>query len=434
MKKIIFIFSILCCKFSFGQRPAPAPMQSKPICILGGTIHVGNGKILENGFVLFENGKIIEVGLDSKSVDLTKKFEFINAQGKHIYPGLIATNNSLGLTEIEAVRATNDYSEIGNFNPNVNAAPAFYTDSKVIPTVRTNGILLVQSTPRGGVISGASSILQLDAWNYEDAIIKFSDGIHLNWPQKDSPSVIAEDKDISKADKANNYNKQINALIDFFAKAKSYSMESSSEKDLRYESMKGIFSGVQNLYLHAQSFYQISDAISLCQKFGITKPVIVGGAESQKASAILKNFNVPVMLQRVHSLPPNADSNIDFFYKLPAILKTEGILFCLQNEGDMEAMNARNLPFLAGTSVAHGLGMEDALRAITLDAATILGISNKYGSIEVGKSATLFISKGNALDMMTNNLEDAFIDGRKIDLNNQQKELYQRYSNKYGIK
>jgi imidazolonepropionase-like amidohydrolase len=427
------ILLILICTRVFSQRPTPAAEQKNPVLIKNATIHIGNGKLIENGFILFDQGIIKELGNNLNPSLISSTTEVLDANGKHVYPGLIASNNSLGLTEIEAVRASNDLYEVGSINPNVNSSVAFFTDSRVIPTVRSNGVLIVQSTPRGGFVSGASSVLYLDAWNYEDALIKSADGIHINWPDIEYPNFNADDKDSKeKAEKGNSYLKKINTLIDLFTKAKNYS--GNQEKDLKLEALNGLFNGSKRLYVHAQRYNQIYDAIAMCRKLEIGLPVIVGGAEAIKASAILKKFNVPVMLQRTHSLPPNADADIDYFYKLPALLQKEGILFCLQNEGDMEAMGARNLPFLAGTAAAYGLEIEQALSSVTLNTAKIIGIDKNYGSIEVGKSATLFISSGQALEMMSNNVEKAFIDGRNIDLNNHQKELYQRYSQKYGIK
>jgi imidazolonepropionase-like amidohydrolase len=433
IKKLTLIITLLSNSLVFSQRPTPAPQQNNTVVIKNATLHIGNGKIIENGFVVFDKGIIIEVGSSYNQSTIPPNAELIDATGKHVYPGIISTNNSLGLTEIEAVRATNDLYEVGSINPNVNSSVAFFTDSKVIPTVRSNGVLIVQSTPRGGFISGTSSILNLDAWNYEDALIKSGDGIHINWPDLDSPSFSSEDKEAKeKSEKGSNYIKRINVLIELLLKAKNYS--GSQEKDLKLEALKGLFDGSKKLYVHAQRYNQIYDAIAMCKKLDITSPVIVGGAESLKALSLLKKFNIPVMLQRTHSLPPNADADVDYYYKLPSLLQKEGVLFCLHNEGDMEAMGTRNLPFLAGTAAAHGLDVEQAISSITLNAAKIIGIDKNYGSLEVGKSATLFISTGNVLEMMSNNIEKAYIDGRNIDLNNHQKELYKRYSEKYGIK
>ena len=167
---------------------------------------------------------------------------------------------------------------------------------------------------------------------------------------------------------------------------------------------------------------------------GVKKTVIVGGTDAWMVTDLLKENNVSVMVNRVHDLPNNEDDDIDLPYKLPALLQKAGILFCLENSGDMEQIHTRNLPFLAGTACTYGLTKEEALSSITFNAAKILGIDKQVGSLEVGKEATLFVSTGDALDIKTNNVEWAFIRGKKLDLNNEQKALNERYLQKYGIK
>jgi imidazolonepropionase-like amidohydrolase len=140
---------------------------------------------------------------------------------------------------------------------------------------------------------------------------------------------------------------------------------------------------------------------------------------------------VPVMVQRLHELPRFAEDDVDLTYKLPKLLDDAGVMFCLQNAGDMERMGTRNMPFYAGTAVAYGLDYEKAVAALSLNTAKILGIDDRYGSLEKGKSATLFISEGDALDMLGNKVVQAFIDGREIDLTNRQLQLYLKYQGKY---
>ena len=145
----------------------------------------------------------------------------------------------------------------------------------------------------------------------------------------------------------------------------------------------------------------------------------------------LKDAKIPVMLTRLHSLPKNEDDPVDLVYRLPALLNEAGVKFCLQNSGDMEAMNARNLPFIAGSAMAYGLSEEEAVRSVTLNAAEIMGLDKQYGSIEVGKKATLFLSKGNALDMKTNNVISILVNGEFVPGENHQTELYLKYKKKY---
>ncbi|PBQ30821.1 amidohydrolase [Sphingobacteriaceae bacterium] len=404
------------------------------IALLNATAHVGNGQVIEGSLVVINNDKIETVSetkglrLDYKSFDTV-----IDLSGKHIYPGLINTNNVLGLHDAEAVRATVDFQEVGNINPHVRSLIAYNTDNIIIPTVKTNGILYTQPTPRGGLISGSSSILALEGWNWEDAVLKADDGIHLNFPRLTTMKW-SEEEGLSKS--ANKkYNEEIAFLSKFFADAIAYcATPNNTEKNLRFEAMRSVLNGTANLYLHADKAKDILSAINFSQKFLIRKPVIVGGKESYKITADLRKNKIPVMLNRVNDLPDNTDDNVDIIYSLPYLLQKDSVLFCLQLEGDMEAMQSRNLPFNAGETVAYGLSKEEALASVTFNVAKILGIERSVGTIEEGKLASLVISDGDILDMRTNNIILAYIAGKKVKLTNQQSELYSKYKNKYGIK
>ncbi len=418
------------------QNPLPAPAQTKRILLLGGIAHIGNGKVIENAAIGFKDGKIILVGdattirIDKSAYDTT-----ISIQGKHVYPGIIAPNSTLGLSEIDAVRATRDASDVAGYNPHVRSVIAYNSDSKIPPTVRTNGILIAQVTPRGGIISGTSSVMELDGWNWEDMVLKMDDGIHLNWPRMFKRETKDEDfNEIPPLKKSEDYEKQKSEMKKFFNDAKAYSETVPSEKNLRLEAMKGIFSEGKTLFVHVSYVKEIEDAVHFSKENGVKKLVIVGGKDSWMVTDLLKENNVSVMLNRVHDLPNRVDDDIDLPYKTPYLLQKAGVLFCLQNSGDMEQIQSRNIPFLAGTAAAYGLSKEEALSSITLNAAKILGVENKIGSLEEGKDATFFISTGDALDMKTNNVEWAFIRGKKLDLNNEQKVLYEKYKTKYGMK
>lgn len=410
--------------------------QTKSVVILNATVHVGNDSVIQDGIVRIRDGKIVEVIDASKTkVEIGNYDEKIEAKGMHVYPAIIAPNSTLGLIEIEAVRATKDFNEVGAVLPNVRTQIAFNTDSKIIPTIRTNGVLLAQVTPRGGVISGTSSVMLMDGWNWEDATYKADDGIHINWPKIQSRSWNDNDFTFGPTEKNKEYNKQVDELNKLFSDAKAYNeTENVVEKNLRFESMKGVFAGTENIYIHANNVKEISEAVYFAKKYQIKKIVIVGGKDAWLITDLLKENNVAVIVNRVHDLPDYAEDDVDQPFKLPYLLQKAGVLFCLNNEGDMEAMGARNLPFMAGTAAAYGLTKEQALKAVTLNTAKILGIDKTTGSIEVGKDANLFLSLGDALDMRTNAVTHAFIKGKSIDLNNEQKELYEKYKKKYGIK
>jgi imidazolonepropionase-like amidohydrolase len=401
---------------------------------MNGTVHIGNGIMIDNSYVAIKEDRI-ELVADARTmrIDMTKFDTVINLFGKHIYPGLIAPNCIIGLQEAEAVKATNDYAEVGDFNPHIRSLIAYNTDSKILQTVKANGILYVQSTPRDGVLSGTSSILATDAWNWEDAVIKVDDGVHLNFPKSIQRNGWWAEP--LPSDKNNKYNEELKSLKAFFDNAFSYFKTTAPiETNLRYEAMKGIFSGNKILYIHADYVKDIIAAVNLSKQYNIKKTVIVGGKDSYKITTFLHQNKIAVMLNRLHDLPDLPEAETDIIYKTPFLLQKDSVLFCLQNQGDMEAMNARNISFLAGTSVAYGLTKEQALQSITLNSAKILGVDDLIGSIEVGKLASLIVSDGDILDIKTNNIILAFINGRPLKLANFQNDLYKKYADKFGIK
>lgn len=433
MKKIAIYTFVLSSLVVSAQQPVPAKKQSKSILLMNGTCHIGNGTVIENSVVGFKDGVITLVG-DATVVrlNMAQWDTTINCAGKQIYPGLIAPNSTLGLIEVEAIRATADFNEVGYMNPHVRTQTSYNTDSKITPTVRTNGILMAQITPRGGRISGTSSIMNLDGWNWEDATLKADDGVHLNWPAYYSRSWTESGPTPYEKNKA--YAERRAELEQFFAEAKAYClMPKPAEKNLRFEAMRGVFNGTENLYIHADSEKDISEAIIFAKKYAVPHMVIVGGTDSWKCTELLKQNNIPVMLSRVHSLPLRDDDDVNQPYKTAGILQDNGVLFCFENSGDMEAAHTRNLPFLAGTAVAWGLNKEAAISAMTGNTAKILGISDRVGTIEEKKDATLFVSEGDVMDMKTNHVTWAFIQGKKIQLINEQQELYHRYNEKYGL-
>lgn len=421
---ILWIFSALFSINSFAQIPTPALPQSQPIVLRGGTAHIGNGQVIENSIIRFENGKITFVGTTGEFIpdDNTK---IIDATGKHVYPGLIAANTTIGLSEIEAVRATLDFTETGELNPNVRTIIAYNTDSKIIPTIRSNGVLLAQITPRGGRISGMSSVVELDAWNWEDAAYKTDIGIHLNWPSKFSQAGWwGEPGEIKMNDK---YEGEVDAIHDFFKQAKSYSATTPQEINQRFEAMKGLFAEEKKLFVHVNEATEILEAIDFSKQHSL-KIVIVGGRDAWRVAEYLKANNIPVILQSLHELPAKQDDDIDMMYKLPALLKQAGVEFCISMDG---SWGQRSLPFVAGSSVAYGLTKEEALATITSSPAKILGLEKSLGTIETGKEATLIISSGDVLDMRTSNIENAFIRGKQIDLDDLHKVLYRKFRAKY---
>ena len=416
MKKIVIILLALLQLQVYGE---------KPILLIGATAHIGNGEVYENSIISVNNGVFEIVGDATKiRIDPSAFDTIYRLNGKHIYPAFIVPNTTLGITEIGAVRATHDYREVGGYNPNVRTLIAYNTDSKILNTVISNGVMIAQVTPKGNVISGQSSVMYLKGDNWEDAQLRADDGLHINWPSSFySTGWWAEPGEIKKND---NYSKKVEEIDEFFKKASAYNI-SSNIIDLKMESVKGLFNGTKTLYIHTNHANDMRDAIRFANKFKIKNKVIVGAEDALKITELLKKNNVSLILKRTHRLPATQDKPIDDPFLQAKKLNDEDILFCLSYSGDMEAMGSRNLPFTAGTTVAYGQNYEDAVKSITLNTAKILKIDDVVGSIEKNKEATFFVSDGDALDMKTNNVIIAFIKGKEISLMNHQKDLYNRY-------
>lgn len=433
MKNIEYIFLLvfqLITNTIFAQNQAAASPQMKAIALTGATIHTAAGQVIENGVIVFNKGIITAIGGRETAYDKANT-EIIDLVGKNIYPGLISPVNELGLTEIDAVRSTNDMAEVGGINPHVRALVAYNTDSELIPTVRSNGILITQATPQGEIVAGMSSIMQLDGWNWEDAALKKDDGIHINWVgyfKRDfdyNTFTVSTKKNDKRDETLREVDKTFNDAI-------AYIKTKPAVTNVKMEAMRGLFDGSKILYINADYGKEIIEAIQFAKSKGIKKIVITGGEESLLAADFLKENNIPVILNATHRLPNSADDDTDISYKLPYLLAQKGVLVGLGYIG--LNWRTRNLPFLAGTVAGHGMDKEDALKLITANNAKILGIDRMVGTLEVGKHATLIVSAGDVLDMRTAKVEHAFIQGRKVDLDDKQKRLYRKYSEKYGTK
>jgi imidazolonepropionase-like amidohydrolase len=429
MKKIFLSISILS-TFVIAKAQDnvyPAPAQSGTIALIHATVHVGNGQVIQDGMVLFGGGKILDVRPTAPIADV----KVIDCSGKQIYPGLISPLTNLGLTEINAVRSTVDERELGDNNANIRSIVAYNTDSKVINTLRSNGILLADVVPEGGTISGASSVVQLDAWNWEDAAYKTDNGIHFNMPSlvplpkrygggKSSSEMIKDALD------------KIDEVRTFFRQAKAYYDEPKHEHtNIKFEAVQGLFNQSKIFFVHCNFVKEMMIAVEFAKEFNF-KTVIVGGDDSWMITDYLKQNNIAVVLNQMHSLPNIQDDDVDQPYKTPYLLQQAGVMFCISD--DHGETRGRNLMFNAGTAAAYGLSKEEALEAITLNTAKILGIDSTTGSLEKGKDANIVISDGDILDMKTSNVSYAFIQGRSIDLDNKHKQLYERYKLKYGLK
>jgi imidazolonepropionase-like amidohydrolase len=448
--KLFIAFTILSQNISAQETIYPAPEQKGTFFITNATIHVGNGQVINNGTIKITNGKIESVG---NNIAVAGGSKIIDAKGKQVYPGLISSITNLGLKEVSSgVRGSNDYDELGDINPSVRSIVAYNTDSKVINTLRSNGILLANIIPQNdedtspNLITGTSSVVQLDAWNWEDAAYRMDGNMHLNMPSvltRTSRFASPATSTQPPVDPVKQALDQVDKLKTFFREAKAYLNEGTHKQtNLKFEATKGLFNKTQKLFVHCNTVKEVLLAIDFSSEFGfdvvIVETNITGGGGSVQGSVswqiadLLKQNNIAVIVQTMHSLPQTIDDDVDQPYKAPYMLQKAGVLFAINdNSGDARG---RNLMFNAGTAVTYGLTKEEALTAITLNAAKILGIANRTGSIEVGKDANIVISEGDILDMKSSVVTNAFIQGREINLSNKHTQLYERYKYKYGLK
>ncbi|MAW94936.1 MULTISPECIES: amidohydrolase family protein [unclassified Leeuwenhoekiella] len=424
-KKLYLLFLLLTVSLQAQQTPAPA--SSGEITLTGGVAHIGNGEVIENSLIFIKDGKITGV-YDALTTKRPLRGEIIKIDGQHVYPGFIALDTTLGLVEIAAVRATEDQDEIGEYNPHIEAIIAYNAESKVVESMRPNGVLLAQTVPQGGTISGESSVVQLDAWNWEDAVVKRGDGIHLNWPNsfRRGRWWLGEDPGYSPN---KDYASDILEIKDFMKQAQAFEGDTEAVMNLPYAAMQDVLNGNQNLYIHVDSEKEILDVIKFKKDMNLSKVVLVGAYRGYKVADEIAKAQIPVILTRVHSLPGSEDDDYDISFKMVKDLTDAGVTVALGNSG--EYWQSRNIPFYAGQTTAHGLSFEEALQLITQNAAIILGVEEQLGTLEAGKDATLFVSTGNALEMKGNNLTKAMISGREISLESHQTELWKRYMEKY---
>ncbi len=427
---------------AFAQDLTPrSAAQDKPVVVINATIHPISAPAIEKGFVLFDRGIITGVGaietLDSRKVDPT--WRVIDAKGRHVYPGLIGASTQLGLTEMQSVRASSDFAETGGVTPEVRAVSAVNPDSTLLPVTRSAGELIAGVFPSGGTIPGRAGVIRLDGWTVADMTIRDQAGLVVNWPV--TRTINAPWMNQTEEEQRKGMDKTQRIIEEMIAGAKAYAgakgARGTQAADIRYEGMAGIFVGAGTsaaaqlpLFIHAQDYDQIQQSVTLCVKHGL-RCVIVGGRDAPLCADLLKRNSVAVIVDGTFKFPKRDDAPYDDAFTLPARLHAAGIKFCIAS-GE-ETAHERNLSNAAGMAAAYGLDHEQALRAITLSSAEVLGIADKYGSLAADKSATLIVTDGDVLDVLSH-VTMAFLDGREVNLSNKQKVLEERYRGKYQVK
>ena len=432
MIKIIFTLFLFSLGISNDQ--IPGEDQKRPIILKGGILHTVSTDIFEGYDILFSKGKIVRI---EKNIMASPETDVYDVFGKHIIPGYIAPITRIGLVEIGLVKQTRDFAERGSFNPNVKANVSYNPDSDLIPITRSNGVLVVNSVPAGGRISGQSSVMMLDGWTWEQATLKHPSGLHINWPSMRinyganvKKSEKQQKEEIQKS--IRDLDNMVRDVRAYFQRIKQRSRIAGERQksDLRLESMIPFVVEKKKIFIHADEARQIKSAVEWAKKNDL-KIIIVGGSDSWRLTDLLVKNNIPVVIDQVEKIPTRRFEPIHLPYKLPFLLKQAGVQFCLNTIiGYPHDGNIRNLPNEAMRAAAYGLDKSEALRSITLSTAEILGVDDMIGSLDIGKDATFFISETPPMEMNPKILM-AFIQGKEVDLNNHQKMLYKKYQEKY---
>jgi imidazolonepropionase-like amidohydrolase len=413
-----------------GQKPAP---QKQPIVLQNAVLHTVTGGIVLGGTLWFHDGQIRGVLAADQKLELPpgSKPEVIDLQGKHVFPGMIAVNTQLGLTEIISVRQTVDTDEVGDMSPEAKALVAVNPDSAAIPVARSNGILAAGVFPVGGLIPGRVSVIQLDGWTNDDMKVRDDAGPVVAWPGLGGGGGfsrrfgrVGDDGEGSASDAAKKSRQRID---DAFAAARAwldaFTADPTIGVDLRHQALVPALRGETPVFLLADDVEQIESAVgwAIGRKL---RPVVVGGRDAALCGPLLKDHQVPVVVTGVHRLPRRDDSAYDEAFTLPKRLVDAGLTISLATGQDFSF--DRNLPYHAATAAAYGLGRDAAFAAITIEAAKVLGVADRLGSLTVGKDATLFVADGHPFDLPTK-IEMAFVRGRRVDLSNKQTVLEAKY-------
>jgi imidazolonepropionase-like amidohydrolase len=405
------------------------PVQSETIALQGATIHTMAGDVIENGTIVFRAGVILSVGAD---VDIPADARVVDVSGKHIYPGLIDAYSTVGISEIGAVGMSNDVNEVGDFNPNINADVGVNAESRHIGTSRSQGVLTTLTTPGGGLISGMSSAMALEGWSWEEMSMESSAALNINWPNPNPRrrgfggfgGFGNQDED------APTYEERVQQLKDYFAEARAYrdAVAAGEEvrSDARYAAMTPALNREIPVVVSANGAAQINDAITWAKEEDL-RLVIRGGNDAIHVADRLVAEGIPVILTSTMSAPGRAHEGYDEAYGRAAALYQAGVKFAIS--GGAGSLYTDRLPYEAGVAVAFGLPEEEAVKAVTINAAELMGLDDRIGSLEPGKQATLLITTGTPIDM-TSDIEQAYIQGRELDMNDIQKHFFEKYMEK----
>ena len=399
--------------------------------IRNATIVPVSGPSIANGTIVFANGVITAVGAN---VSVPAGATVVDGTGLFVYPGMIDSGSNVGLVEMDSVPGTVDTAEIGDFNPNAQAAVAINPHSEVVPVTRVNGVTHVLSVPEGGIISGQSALVQLVGWTPPEMVVKTPAAMHVRFPRLRSSSPFAPAPADEEAEKEQRkaYTRSVDQLRDVLRDAQAYAKAAAArandrnvrrfDRDLVLEALVPVVEGRMPVVMHANLARDIKAALEFADEFKL-KVILAGAHDVARVVDDVKRRNIPVILGPILSLPQREDDPYDLLFTNAKTLHDAGIPFAIQTA---DAHNARNLPYHAAASAAFGLPKDVALKSVTLYPAQIWGVADRLGSLETGKNASLIVTDGDPLEIRTN-VRRVYINGEEIPMDSRHTLLYEKF-------
>ncbi len=413
----------------FAQSVIPNnPGVKATVAIRNATIVPVTSAPVANGTIVFADGVITAIGTN---VAIPANATVIDGTGLSVYPGMIDSGSNVGLIEIDAVAGTVDITELGDFNPNAQAAVAINPHSELIPVTRVNGVTHVVSTPEGGIISGQSALVQLAGWTPRQMVVKSPAAMHIRFPRlRSAPLVEVPQNEEAESERKKGYTQELDRLRDMFRDARAYAKARQAavrrvDRDLTLEALVPVVEGRVPVVMHASQARDIRAALAFADEFEL-KVILSGAQDVARVIDEVKRRNIPVILGPILSLPQREDDPYDLLFTNAKTLHDNGILFAIQTS---DAHNTRNLPYHAASCAAFGLPKEEALKAVTIYPAQIWGVADRLGSLEVGKVANVIVTDGDPLELRTN-VQRVFISGEEISMDSRHTLLYKKFQNR----
>jgi imidazolonepropionase-like amidohydrolase len=434
MRKSVAVAVLLIAASLHAQSTIPNGPGTKPtVAIRNATIVPVTSAPIARGTIVFANGVITAIGTD---VAIPAGATVIDGTGLSVYPGMIDSGSSVGLIETDSVAGTVDTAELGELNPNAQAAVAINPHSELVPVTRVSGVTHVVTTPEGGIVPGQSALIQLAGWTPPEMVVKAPVAMNIRFPRiRSAPLVEVPADEEAEKDRRKSYTRDLDRLRDLFRDARAYAKAAAArtadpkvrrfDRDLLLEALVPVVEGRVPVVMHANLARDIKAALEFADEFEL-KVILSGAQDVGRVIPDVKRRNIPVLLGPILALPAREDDPYDLLFGNAKTLHDNGIRFAIQTQ---DSHNTRNLPYHAASAAAFGLPKEEALKAITLYPAQIFGVADRMGSLEVGKQANVILTDGDPLEIRTN-VHRVFIAGEDIPMESRHTLLYKKFENR----